>query len=372
MSAKIPILLMARELHIGGSERQMTETAKGLDRSLFEPHVGCFRPAGVRGDELRDHGVIVTQWPVMSYRSMGAVRGARDIARYIHRHRIAIVHTWDYAVGVYAIPIARLATQALAVASQRSERILIPAGYRRVLPAIDRLSHAIVVNSKFVERQLISQGIAREKLKFCPNGIDLERFRRTPADHPLTVGVVCALRPEKNLGVLIDAFALARNTSKDVRLRIVGSGPELEKLRARAVEKGVAEMCSFEPATADVPERLSAIDIFVLPSRSEAFSNSLMEAMACGCCAIASDTGGNPELIRHGETGLLFPNEDATALAEALRRVIADGELRCRLAASGCLFIHGNFSNADAARRMQEIYLRLMEDFSMPSLGRSA
>src|SRR5215469_5774410 len=82
--SKIPVLLMARALHIGGSERQMTETAKCLDRSIFEPHVGCFRPAGVRGDELRDLGVIVKQWPVMSYRSLGAITGARDIARYIH------------------------------------------------------------------------------------------------------------------------------------------------------------------------------------------------------------------------------------------------------------------------------------------------
>src|SRR5215469_6720880 len=115
MTRKIPVLLMARALHIGGSERQMAETAKWLDRSVFEPHVGCFRTAGVRGDELRDSGVIVQQWPVMSYRSWGAITGARDIARYIRERQIQIVHTWDFPLTVYAIPITRLMTRAIAV-----------------------------------------------------------------------------------------------------------------------------------------------------------------------------------------------------------------------------------------------------------------
>ena len=104
---KIPILLMARELHIGGSERQMTDTARSLDRSVFEPHVGCFRPAGIRGDELRENGITVVQFPVMSYLSAGAITQARHIARYVRENGIQVVHTWDYPLNVYAIPIAR-------------------------------------------------------------------------------------------------------------------------------------------------------------------------------------------------------------------------------------------------------------------------
>ena len=63
--------------------------------------------------------------------------------------------------------------------------------------------------------------------------------------------------------------------------------------------------CHFQPAERNVAPWLRAMDIFVLPSLSEALSNSLMEAMGCGCCPLASDTGGNPELVQHGETGLL-------------------------------------------------------------------
>jgi len=76
-----PVLLMARALDLGGSERQMTETAKSIDRSRFEPHVGCFRPDGVRGDELREAGVPVVQFPVYSYWSPAAAREAIQLAR---------------------------------------------------------------------------------------------------------------------------------------------------------------------------------------------------------------------------------------------------------------------------------------------------
>jgi len=355
-AAKIPVLLMARELHIGGSERQMTETAKWLDRSIFEPHVGCFRPAGIRGDELREFGVSVVQFPVYSYRSPAALRQAFSLIRYVRQHRIRIVHTWDYPLNVYAVPIARLGTGAVAISSQRSHRDLIPPGYRRLIRFSDRMAHAVVVNCEYLRRHLIEEGVLATKIQVCANGIDLERFHRRAVEHPLTVGVVCALRPEKDLGVLIDAVALLRDAAP--RLLIVGDGPERDKLERRARAAKIA--CQFEPAADDVTSWLSAIDIFVLPSRSEALANSLIEAMACGCCVVASDAGGNPELIKDEETGILFKTGDAASLAGALRGLIADGEARSRLASAACAFVHRNFSMAEAARRMQEIYFRFI------------
>jgi glycosyltransferase involved in cell wall biosynthesis len=106
----------------------------------------------------------------------------------------------------------------------------------------------------------------------------------------------------------------------------------------------------------EVATWLRSIDIFVLPSVSEAFSNSLMEAMACGCACIASRTGGNPELIRDEETGLLFEPGDSRDLAEKLCRVLDDAGLRSRLAQAGTRAIRDGFSLAASAQRMQEIY----------------
>ena len=136
----------------------------------------------------------------------------------------------------------------------------------------------------------------------------------------------------------------------------------LPDLETRARELGIADVCLFAPATCQVPEWLRHIDIFVLPSLSEAFSNSLMEAMACGCCAVASRVGGNPELVEDGVRGLLFKAGDAADLADALGRVILNPELRGLLADAGHDFLHAHFSTATAAGRMAEIYSQLIPE----------
>jgi len=365
VSGRIPILLMVRELGIGGSERQMTEIAKALDRTVFDVRVGCFRPAGMRGEELQDFGIPIVHFPVHSYRSPVAISEALQLSRYIHRNRIAIVHTWDYPLNVFAPVIARTMTRAIAISSQRADRGLIPSAYRRLITLADRMSHAIIVNCKFIEEHLLSRRVPSQKLHVCYNGIDPKQFQRLSRPHPLTIGVVCALRPEKNLITLIDAFALVRKLAPELKLVIVGSGDELPILERRARETGVRDFCHFEPATARVREWLSVIDIFVLPSITEALSNSLMEAMVSGCCAVASDVGGNPELVRHGATGLLFRPGDVSNLAEALRSLIADGTLRRRMAKQGQDIISNKFSISRAAERMQEIYCDCLANRSL-------
>ena len=108
---------------------------------------------------------------------------------------------------------------------------------------------------------------------------------------------------------------------------------------------GIFPDCVFEPATPRVADWLHAIDIFVLPSLSEALSNSLMEAMACGCCVAASRVGGNPELVAHGETGMLFEPRDTRPdwLKYCVCSARSDGA-RGRLACNAAASIHSRFS----------------------------
>jgi glycosyltransferase involved in cell wall biosynthesis len=255
------------------------------------------------------------------------------------------------------------------LASQRSHLELASPWLRRALVFAERRAHGVVVNCKFLERHLIEDaGVRPERIHLCYNGIDLDRFQRTEAPRPaslpadsLVIGTVCMLRPEKGLPTLLEAFAAVHKTAPNVRLAIVGNGSMLPELKQRAVKLGILDACVFEPATAQVPDWLRHIDIFVLPSLSEAFSNSIMEAMACGCCVVASRVGGNPELIEEGVTGLLFPPGDASGLANALRKAMADPEGRQRMAEAGRHFIRPKFSRQNAARRMGEIYTQMIE-----------
>ncbi len=364
---KRSILLLARELHLGGSERQLAEIAMGLDRSRFEPHVGTFRPQGLRGDDLRAAGIPIAHFPVYSFRSWAALAGVWGLARYIHRNQICLVHAFDAPLNVYSVPVARFFTSAVVVSSQRGHRSLTPE-HRRLLRLTDRLVDGIVVNCDYLKRHLIEEEHARGPLiHVCYNGIDLERFRRLPEPRPpelpadaVVIGVVCALRPEKGLPLLIEAFAQARSRHPGLKLVIVGSGPQGPELEALARRRELMQDCLFQPATSEVARWLSWMDIFVMPSLDEAFSNAIMEAMACGCAAVASRVGGNPELIEDGVRGLLFPSGNAEALTAALVRLIEKPELRQQLAANGQSYVRENLSRAASARRMEEIYESLL------------
>jgi glycosyltransferase involved in cell wall biosynthesis len=360
-----PVLLLARELDLGGSERQMTEIAKTLDRSRFDPHVGCFRPQGIRNAELSATAVPIVHFPVDSFASFRALAEARRLASYIRRHGIRLVHTFDYPLTLFAVPVARFATRAVVVSSQRSHRSLIPRKYRRLIRMTDYIADAVLVNCEFVRQHLQeNEGVPCERIRLCYNGVDLEefQFRRTPRDSPqhdpLTIGVVCALRPEKDLGVLIQAFARVRRSG--LRLLIVGGGSMLGELRLQAEASGLAGDCTFVPATGQIAEWLRAIDIFVLPSRSEALSNSLLEAMACGCCPVASRVGGNPELVRHGENGMLFESGNVEQLSKVLQSLVELRALREQLAARARSTAE-QFSIGASARRMEQIYTELIE-----------
>lgn len=364
---KIPVLLMVRELNLGGSERQMTEIALSLDRTRFEPHVGTFRPNGLRGDQLRAAGVPVVHFPVYSFRSISALAGAWNLVRYIRSHNVQLVHSFDAPLTTYAMPVTKYFTTAKAVSSQRGHRDLTPE-LRKFLRWTDHLVDGVVVNCQYLRRHLIDDERVPERLiHVCYNGIDLEQFYWAPAPRPaslpedaLVIGVVCALRPEKGLVTLLDAFARVRPLHKEMKLAIVGSGPTLVQLQDHAKKIGIFGHCVWESATPNVPAWLRTFDIFVLPALSEALSNSLMEAMACRCPVVASNVGGIPELVTHGERGLLFEPKNVEALAEALRRLVEDAALRRSLSDAGERFIRNGFSRKASADRMAEIYEALL------------
>src|ERR1700721_4647734 len=106
MPSRIPVLLMVRELNLGGTERQMAEMAKALDRSRFDPRVGCFRPFGLRADDLRAAGVPIVHFPVPS---LASVKGALRIAAYIRAQNIRLVPPFDPPGNLYGAPAGRMA-----------------------------------------------------------------------------------------------------------------------------------------------------------------------------------------------------------------------------------------------------------------------
>lgn len=375
-----PVLLMARELGQGGTERQLATIARTLDRSRFTPHVGCFHGEGFRAAELRASGVPILELPVRSLLSGSLISGAARMSRYLRRNGIRLVHAFDVPMNLFAVPMARLFGVPLVLSSQRAHRDLTPGLTRHLLRFTDRMVDALVVNSAAVRRQLIEEDrVPPSLLRLCYNGIDTSVFYPAVTPRPevlrgasLVIGVICALRPEKDLPTLLKAFAQVRGEREGLKLLVVGSGPVLPQIEKLRDDLHLTEDCIFEPSTADVADWLRAIDIFVLPSLSEALSNSLMEAMACGCCVVASRVGGNPELIADGESGCLFPAGDAGALSTVLHRLIDSDTLRRGLAAAAARRMRAQFSLEAATAKMESVYATLLAELRSSSRDASS
>jgi L-malate glycosyltransferase len=360
-----PVLLMTRSLDLGGSERQVAEVAMSLDRQRFRPAVGCFDGRGVRADDLRRAGIPVLEFAVRSFASPRSALPAWRFMSWLRRHRVALVHPFDVPTDLFAVPLARLARVPIVLSSQRGDRRLFSRGEQRALTVVDRLVDGVVVNSNYIRRVLESEfNVPGARIHTCHNGLDTTIFhpgdrseRRASADG-LVVGIVAALRPEKSIETLIEAFARLPQTSHT--LAIVGDGPCKEALQAQARRLGVLERTTFTPTTHDVAPWYRRIDVFVLPSLNESFSNSLMEAMASGCTVLASKVGGNPELVVHAVNGMLFEPGNVDSLTRELLAVVADPALRCRLATAAVRTIEEGYTRERSARRFGELYEQLV------------
>src|ERR1035437_4131904 len=231
---------MARELGLGGTERQLAETALALDREQFEPHVGCFTGGGFRARELREAGVPILELGVRSLVSPSAVAGARRMGAYLARHEIGLVHAFDVPLDLFAVPVARWYRTPVVLSSQRAHRDLTPGVRRHLLRVMDRIVDGIVLNSRAVARQLAERdAVPASMVRLAYNGLDTRVFRREGervelpwGEAAVVIGTVCALRPEKGLSILMEAFRKVKAGRRGVKLLIVGSGPMLAELAA--------------------------------------------------------------------------------------------------------------------------------------------
>ncbi len=352
----IPVLLLVRELHIGGTERQVAIVAKHLDPKQFSVRVCCFRQGGIRQIELEAAGVPVWELPVRAFWSPASFAHALSLRKYLIRENIAIVHSFSPATTVFAVPIARSAKVPVVLSSCRAERSLMRPRDAWLVRKTDRWVDGIIANCHYLRQALVSESVPAELVTVCSNGVNLNEFFPGFEERPPTIGTTCVLRPEKGLPILIDAFARISPRFPAARLRIVGSGPLRESLAQQAIQCGIGDTFELVAGAPQIGVDLRKLRIFVSPSLSEGLSNSLLEAMACGCTVVASRAGGAAEVIRHNENGLLFDISNTEQLASILEMLLADRDWCLRLGQAASRTIREHFSAGNAAQQMQDAY----------------
>jgi glycosyltransferase involved in cell wall biosynthesis len=238
---------------------------------------------------------------------------------------------------------------------------------------LSRLADDVNAVCKFSARALCERdGFARAPVGVIPNGIDPERYGTTANRAALRARLgldanrdyvihVARMHPVKDHPTLLHAFAQVATTHANVDLLLAGDGPGRDDLEALAARLGISARVRFLGVRQDVPDLLNAADIFTLPSISEAASLTLLEAMAAGLPAVVTDVGGNGEIVRAGVDGLLVPRGDASALAQAFRRLLDDPSERTRMGRSGQERVRSDYrldNTIDAYMSMYQRFVR--------------
>jgi glycosyltransferase involved in cell wall biosynthesis len=211
-------------------------------------------------------------------------------------------------------------------------------------------------------------GIPLEHMTSVPTGVDLRRFKPRDrgearrmhglADGPL-IGIVAMLSHFKGHLDLFGAFKALRETEPELRLLVIGDGPNRQAFEAEAHALGIGGAVRFVGYVADAETWLPALDIFVHPSTGdEGVPQSVLQAMACGLPVITTDVGSLPDVARHEETALVVPKGNPMAIAAAIRRLRHDPALAARIAHKGRLHVEAHFSRTVMLDRMESLFLR--------------
>lgn len=336
----------------------MTELICRLDRRRFEVHVVCMRREGQWLSRVEDVAASVSEFPVRGFRSAGAVVQLLRFARWCTTQRIAIVHACDFYANIFALTGAALARVPVRIGSRRDIRLPQRSDSQHRLQQISyRFAHRVVANSRAAAAQLQSEGVPDAAIAMIPNGIDASRYESAePRAARRVITTVANLRGEKGHDVLLQAAAIVRDSAPDVVFQIVGEGPMGDALVAQADALGVSSCVRFLGHREDIPAILRDSDLFILPSRTEAFPNGLLEAMAAGLPVIASDVGGIPELVDHGRNGLLVPVADANALASAVLQLVREPAHAARLGSAARQTIETRYSFERMVAAFEELY----------------
>lgn len=307
-----------QDLIRGGTEGQCARTAMGLAGRGWEQRVVVFRREGFFLERVEAACGRCEVADIRHAARWATWREIRRLAGWLREVRADVLHTWDADAAVFGQWAARLAGIPL-VTSRRDLGGIYPRWKTAALHVADGQARRVVANAEAIAEHFGCGRWVRGKIRVIPNIVDIEERDREAAawkgqaeagerkPGEWRLAVVNRLDPEKRTELLIEALALVRKKHPGAVLWVVGDGREREKLERRAADCGVSGAVRFWGERTDVAGLLGCVDAGALvPVGNEGRSNSILEYMAAGLPVLASDCGGNRELVEDGRTGRLI------------------------------------------------------------------
>jgi glycosyltransferase involved in cell wall biosynthesis len=382
MSAPIGIGYVINSMIVGGSQTHLVQVMRFLDRDRFAPTFYCIGGEGELLDAVRATGVdVLLTGSGESYRGVGLARRVWGLSRSFRERRLDIVHNYLLRANFVGSLAARLARVPIVLCSKRGCHHM-EGGDLLMAKVGNALADRVTANAEAVRDFVhLDEGCALAKMPVIPSGIDTDRFQPLPAaDYKqrlglpadcTAVGIVTRMRTRKGVEEFVRAIGELRRTRPDVHGVIVGEVSLDDVLEGIVREYGLDGHLSLLGRRSDMPEVLSAFDLFVLSSHDEGMSNAVLEGMAMQLPVVATDVGGTGEVVRHGESGLLVPAKDPGALAAAMADVLADRERAGAMGRLGREIVVARFSAPAMVRQMEDLYFEIARSRNL-ALGRAA
>lgn len=368
---RIRVMHVIGTLGHGGLEQGVLKVVRGLDPARFEQTICTVWSMDYMKVEKTLRVITLGRSP----NKTGYI--GYDLLKVFTRERPHIMHSRNWPT-IEAVLAARLVRVPGVIHSEHGRDILPLANepwrrraFRRV--CYHMADRVFAVSEELKAEYEMALGIPNDLFRVIHNGVDTElfspnsqmrnkqRLKIGARENSLIVGCVARLERVKDHRTLLRGVSLASGADNDIRLVLVGEGPEREQLECELESvPRLRERVTFAGRSFNVAEWVGGFDVFVLPSLFEGISNTLLEAMSAGVPVIATRVGGNVEVIEEGKSGLLFEPGDAETLASFLKQLATDRELRNRLGTEARKRIKERFQLKDMMKNYSNLYLDLI------------
>lgn len=356
-AARCRVAHVTHGLDVGGLEKLLVEFARNTDRNRFQVQFISLGGRGRLADDIEALGC-----PVTALDQPTGLRPAiiARLASIFRQQRIDVVHTHDNRPLIYGAPAARLAGVRRVIHTKHYGQLATVTRRQDLLTSVAArfCNHFVCVSRHSAEAARVG-GVPAAKIRTIWNGIDLRRFPLRGPNAAGPIVTVARLSPEKGLDNLLHAAAVLARECPEVRFQIAGNGPCAGALRQMRDDLGLQEHVQFLGDVHDIPSLLAGARLFVLPSLAEGISLTLLEAMASGLPVVATGVGGNPEVVRDGQTGVLVPAQDPAPLADAIRRLYRDARQAECMGLAGRRRVEEHFEVCQMVEAYEALYQRV-------------
>ncbi len=369
--ADIHVMQVLHTLEVGGAEKLAYDISNRFDES-FSFSFFCLDALGYLSTLIEQEGGNVYCFGRKDGWDFHLIK---EFAELLTEKKVDIVHAHQYTPYFYAVLASFFSKRHPKVVftehgrhqpdKVRWKRVIFNKLFRPVTAAYTGVAN-------FSKDSLATfEKIPADKIEVIYNGIDLSRFpddcdkaklRKSLGfeEDKTLVGIIARLDPIKNHAVLIESISLLKEQFPDIQLIIVGEGPMQKELQELVNELNLEDYVVFTGLRKDVPRILMALDLFVLPSTMEAMSVTLLEAMSASLPVVATDVGGNKEVVVPHVTGELVPPKDAEQLAGAIESIISAPQKAVQMGKAGRKRVEDFFTFEQMIDNYKTLYLKIL------------